>query len=62
MVRKLYLGEEERVIFYSCNLVRHVLALVFMLIQDSYQIFCVLNLLTTDSAGSEFVGNTEIIA
>jgi len=33
-----------------------------MLIQDYYQISCVLNLLTTDSAGSEFVGNTEIIA
>jgi len=34
----------------------------FMLTQDFNQISCVLYLLEIDSAGSEFVGNLEIIA
>jgi len=56
------LEKKNCVIFYSCNPVKHVFwALVFMLTQDFYQISCVLNLVTIDSAGSEFVGNSETI-
>jgi len=54
------LEKKNCVIFLFAIPLGMFLAFVFMLTEDSYQISCVLNLLTIDHAGLEFVGNTEI--